>query len=327
MEASRQISGCSWAKAQSRLCFFLLLLKSSREYILFFFLFFFRYEYILLPPSPARREGSRSSRDGCPAPRGCDRAGRQPGVPPVPGHACAGEGEHNPAGLSHLPAGLAPTHAGAWTTACCCCCYFLSVFLDINTSSLHPQDGFQASILFPMATKTQPANLNPLTRVSGKQGRWGEPRPLRAGHFTLTQNYFKAKLLALPQSKFCYACGSSGSKAVQSPGASPDPGEQGDTGRRKGLAATPLHLHPSPARAGPAWVPGQSTGPRCSPARSHPAPAAGTPGMLHDARASPKIPNSSGKGHSKEWLSKRNGGGRITEQPNHINSNPNRPRE
>lgn len=34
-----------------------------------------------------------------------------------------------------------------------------------NTSSHHPQDGFQASLLFPMATQTQSGNLNPLKQL------------------------------------------------------------------------------------------------------------------------------------------------------------------
>lgn len=149
-------------------------LEIIREYIPFLNLFIFCYECILAPPSPARRERSRSSQDSCPAPQGCAaaRAGRQPGVPAVPGHTYARKGKPDPDSLSHLLGGFAPTHAGAWTTACCCRCYFLSVFLDIYTSSLHPQDGFQASVLFPMATKTQPGNLNPLARPSHRQGRW-----------------------------------------------------------------------------------------------------------------------------------------------------------
>lgn len=132
-------------------------------------------------------------------------AGQQPGVPAVPGHTYARKGKHDPVSLSHLLGGFAPTRAGAWTTACCCRCYFLSVFLDINTSSLHPQDGFQASILFPMATKTQPGNHNPLARLSRKPTRppllqareVGGAPTLRAGRFSSTQNSFKAKLLAL----------------------------------------------------------------------------------------------------------------------------------
>lgn len=79
--------------------------------------------------------------------------------------------------------------ATAW-----CCCYFLLVFLDIDTSSLHPQDGFQASILFPMATKSQPGNLELLSQLSGKGGRWGKLQHLWVGHSSLTLNYLKAKL-------------------------------------------------------------------------------------------------------------------------------------
>lgn len=128
-----------------------------REYIPFF-----NYYFLLCirscPSQPCKKGRSRSSGAAL-LPR-WPAARRARGA----GDTCAREGEHDPIGLSHRPGGFAPTRDGAWTTACCCCCYFLSVFLDINTSSLHPQDGFQAPILFPMATKTQPGNLSPLAR-------------------------------------------------------------------------------------------------------------------------------------------------------------------
>lgn len=89
---------------------------------------------------------------------------------------------------------VCPDSCRARAAARCCRCYFLLVFLDIDTSSLHPQDGFQASILFPMATKTQPGNLNPLAQFSGRGGRWGKLQPLQAGHSSFPQNYWKAKL-------------------------------------------------------------------------------------------------------------------------------------
>lgn len=147
-------------------------LEIIREYSSFFFFFLvFRYEYILLPPSPARRERSRSSGDGCPAPWGR-------------GHWPVARGTHMPGKANTTPLAfpicredlhrLAP---GLGRRRAAAAAIFSLVFLDINTSSLHPQDGFQASILFPMATKTQPGNLNPLTPLSRRRGWCGGGGP------------------------------------------------------------------------------------------------------------------------------------------------------
>lgn len=121
---------------------------------------------------------------------------------PLPGHGFAGwhpscqQCQEGQTGAQTRPCWpfpsarrVCPDSCWARATAWCCCCYFLLVFLDIDTSSLHPQDGFQASILFPMATKTQPGNLKPLSQLSGRGGRWGKLQHLWAGHSSSTQNY------------------------------------------------------------------------------------------------------------------------------------------
>lgn len=72
------------------------------------------------------------------------------------GCVCRG-GDPDPVGLSGPQGGPEPLGRQRAAAAI----FSAVVFLAVNTSSLHPQDGFQASILFPMATQSRPANLNP----------------------------------------------------------------------------------------------------------------------------------------------------------------------
>lgn len=74
--------------------------------------------------------------------------------------------------------------------------------------------------------------------------RWGEPQPLRAGRFSSTQNYVKAKLLTLLQSNT-----RSSWESKECPGASLD--AQGAEGHREmeGTCRNP-HFTCTPAQAG-----------------------------------------------------------------------------
>lgn len=110
--------------------------------------------------------------------------------------------------------------------------------------------------------------------------------------------------MAQPGARGCAAASTSSSRASPDPWDSaatvPAPGKRGDTGRRKGLLEPP-HCTCTPALPGLNPL-GRRAGARercCSPARSPPAPTAGTPGTLRHARASPKMPNSSGKGQEQ----------------------------
>lgn len=122
-----------------------------------------------------------------------------------------------------------------WARAARCCrCYFLLVFLDIDTSSLHPQHGFQASVLFPMATKSQPGNLNPLTQLSGKGREVGEaPAPL-GWSLQLHAELFESKTL-VTMTKVWLTWSITIAQA-----------SRGTAGEGWDLQKSLLHIHPSP---------------------------------------------------------------------------------
>lgn len=224
---------------------------------------------------------------------------------------------------------VCPDSCRARAAARCCRCYFLLVFLDIDTSSLHPQDGFQASILFPMATKTQPGNLNPLAQLSGRGGRWGKLQAPPGWSLQLHTKLLESKTLVTITKRARYRCGSPGCKVPRSvtrPQVSRGTPEGWD------LKKSLLHLHPSPVGAGSSWILGWillDTGQEhwTDPACSSPAPTA-SQGCCSMHTLLLKYPIcSSGKGQSKEWMLKRKRGGRMREQTNHISSNQSRPRK
>lgn len=257
---------------------------------------------------PCRTGMEPGSWDGRPAPRSP--------VPAVPGHTYTRTCKHDPVASPTSQEQLHQLLPGLGRR-CCCRCYFLSVFLDIDTSSLHPQDGFQASILFPMATNMEPGNLNPLTRLRQVREEVGEPWP--PTHWSLQLH------TQLLESQTCgtHQANSAPSGSVQgcaASGASSGPGGQGDTEIPVASASQPsqglIHLSP-----------GWSMGQMLPSSLQHPAPAAGTPGMPHRAHTSAIVDYSLERGQSKERVSERKGGGRRREQANRISSNQNRRRQ
>lgn len=174
---------------------------------------------------------------------------------------------------------VCPDSCWAQATARCCHCYFLLVFLDIDTSSLHPQDGFQASVLFPMATKTQPGNLNPLAQLSGKGGRWGKARAPLGWSFQLDIKLFESKTLVAITKQTHYRCSSPGPRSAQE--CHQTPGKQGDTRRRTRFGKIPVARPPQPRFS---QMLALSTGLMQLPCSNS------IPGMLLHAHTAPKIP-------------------------------------
>lgn len=236
-------------------------------------------------------------------------------VPAVPGHTYTRMGKHNPIASPESQEELHQLPQGLGRRRCRRCCYFLSVFLDIDTSSLHPQDGFQASILFPMATNTEPGNLNPLARLWQAREEVGEPRPPWAGHFSSTHNYWKAKLVTLIKQTLPHW-----GPWLRSPWEHHCTLASRATLRQGRVQKSPLHQHPSPARAQSISIQDGARGRYCSSACS----SCSGSRYTRDATRCTCFYNTGL--FLRERTEQRAGvreerGGRRREQANHISSN------
>lgn len=204
----------------------------------------FRCEHIPVSPSPAGREPELELLGWLP----CSWAmALLAGIP-----ACqqCQEGQTPPQTRPRWPFPSArrvcPGSCWARATARCCHCYFLLVFLDIDTSSsLHPQDGFQASILFPMATKNPARKPQPTRPTLWQGGEVGEAPAPPGCSLQLDTKLFESKTLVIIKKQGRYRWGSPEfevPRSVTRPQVS-----RGDTRRRMGFAEIPV-AHPPQAR-------------------------------------------------------------------------------